>query len=182
MVIRTEPAAGTSVTAETTVTIFVSKGREPKEIAMPNLLGKTEADATAALLKVGLVVGEITPIESTYPVGQVVFQEIPAKSMVLEGTVINLQISKGSGMAIVPDLLGKTEAEAVALLNSADLRKGSVTPVYSSKPAGTIVTQNVVAGTEVDKNTAISFSISLGVDPGTDTDSNSGTGTPTDPN
>ena len=182
MVIRTEPAAGTSVTAETTVTIFVSKGREPKEIAMPNLLGKTEADATAALLKVGLVVGEITPIESTYPVGQVVFQEIPAKSMVLEGTVINLQISKGSGMAIVPDLLGKTEAEAVALLNSADLRKGSVTLVYSSKPAGTIVTQNVVAGTEVDKNTAISFSISLGVDPGTDTDSNSGTGTPTDPN
>ena len=182
MVIRTEPAAGTSVTAETTVTIFVSKGREPKEIAMPNLLGKTEADATAALLKVGLVVGEITPIESTYPVGQVVFQEIPAKSMVLEGTVINLQISKGSGMAIVPDLLGKTEAEAVALLNSADLRKGSVTPVYSSKPAGTIVTQNVVAGTEVDKNTAISFSISLGVDPGTDTDSNSGTGTPTDSN
>ena len=179
MVIRTEPAAGTSVTAETTVTIFVSKGREPKEIAMPNLLGKTEADATAALLKVGLIVGEITPIESTYPVGQVVFQEIPAKSMVLEGTVINLQISKGSGMAIVPDLLGKTEAEAVALLNSADLRKGSVTPVYSSKPAGTIVTQNVVAGTEVDKNTAISFSISLGVDPGTDTDSNSGTGTPT---
>ena len=182
MVIRTEPAAGTSVTAETTVTIFVSKGREPKEIAMPNLLGKTEADATAALLKVGLVVGEITPIESTYPVGQVVFQEIPAKSMVLEGTVINLQISKGSGMAIVPDLLGKTEAEAVALLNSADLRKGSVTLVYSSKPAGTIVTQNVVDGTEVDKNTAISFSISLGVDPGTDTDSNSGTGTPTDPN
>ena len=182
MVIRTEPAAGTSVTAETTVTIFVSKGREPKEIAMPNLLGKTEADATAAPLKGGLVVGEITPIESTYPVGQVVFQEIPAKSMVLEGTVINLQISKGSGMAIVPDLLGKTEAEAVALLNSADLRKGSVTPVYSSKPAGTIVTQNVVAGTEVDKNTAISFSISLGVDPGTDTDSNSGTGTPTDPN
>lgn len=182
MVIRTEPAAGTSVTVETTVTIFVSKGREPKEIEMPNLLGKTEADATAALLKVGLIVGEITPIESTYPVGQVVFQEIPAKSMVLEGTVINLQISKGSGMAIVPDLLGKTEAEAVALLNSADLRKGSVTPVYSSKPAGTIVTQNVVAGTEVDKNTAISFSISLGVDPGTDTDSNSGTGTPTDPN
>ena len=182
MVIRTEPAAGTSVTAETTVTIFVSKGREPKEIAMPNLLGKTEADATAALLKVGLVVGEITPIESPYPVGQVVFQEIPAKSMVLEGTVINLQISKGSGMAIVPDLLGKTEAEAVALLNSADLRKGSVTPVYSSKPAGTIVTQNVVAGTEVDKNTAISFSISLGVDPGTDTDSNSSTGTPTDSN
>ena len=182
MVIRTEPAAGTSVTAETTVTIFVSKGREPKEIAMPNLLGKTEADATAALLKVGLIVGEITPIESTYPVGQVVFQEIPAKSMVLEGTVINLQISKGSGMAIVPDLLGKTEAEAVALLNSADLRKGSVTPVYSSKPAGTIVTQNVVAGTEVDKNTAISFSISLGVEPGTDTDSNSGTGTPTDSN
>ncbi len=183
MVIRTEPGVGTSVTSETTVTIFVSKGREPKEVAVPNLLGKTEAEATAALLKAGLEIGEITPIESTYPVGQVVFQEIPAKSMVLEGTVINIQISKGSGMAIVPDLLGKTEAEAIALLNSADLRKGSVTPVYSSKPAGTIVTQNVVAGTEVDKNTAISFSISLGVESGTgtDPDPDSGTGAPTDP-
>ncbi len=148
---------------------------------MPSLIGKTEAEAVALLTNVGLEIGDVVTVESTYPAGQVIFQEIPANSMVLEGTTINIQISKGSGMAIVPDLLGKTEAEAIALLNSAELRKGSVTPVYSSKPAGTIVTQSVAANTEVDKNTAISFSISLGVESGSDTDTDSGTGTPTDP-
>ena len=194
MVIRTEPAAGTSVTADTTVTIFISKGLEPIEVLVPNLIGMTEIEAFDALQLLGLELGDVVVVESTYPVGQIIFQEIPASSMVLEGTAINVQVSKGSGMAVVPDLLGKTEAEALALLNSAELRKGSVTPVYSSKPAGTIVTQSVVAGTEVDKNTAISFSVSLGVesgggtdpgtdiDPGTDTDPGINGGTDSDPN
>lgn len=176
-VIRTEPEAGTAVTADTTVTIFVSKGRELLEVTVPNVIGMTENEAIQTFLNAGLVVGDIVPVESVYPVGQVVFQEIPADSLVLEETPINIQISKGSEQALVPDLLGKTEAEAMALLSGCELR-GVVTKIYSNQPAGTVVTQGVVAGTPVDKNSVISFTVSLGLSvdssDGSDTSNDSG--------
>ncbi len=180
LVIRTEPEAGTSVTADDTVTIFVSKGPELKEVPVPYVVGMQESVAIQTLLDAGLVVGDIVPVESIYPVGEVVFQEIPADALVMEGTPVNIQVSKGSGQAIVPYLIGKTEAEARALLADAELRVGTVTPIYdSNQPAGTVIKQSLDAGTSVDKNTAISFSISLGIDSsfGTDTPSDPGTET-----
>ena len=180
LVIRTDPEAGTAVTADSTVTIFVSKGRELKEVSVPYLIGMQENVAIQTLLDAGLVVGDITPVESIFPVGEVVFQEIPAFSMVMEGTPVNIQVSKGSGKAIVPDLLGKTEAEALQLLAEAELRKGSITEIYSNKPAGTVVMQSVTAGTAVDKNSTVSFSISLGIDTPTDSDTDSDTDSGTD--
>ena len=161
LVIRTEPEAGTSVTAETTVTIFVSKGRELLQVVVPNVIGMTESEAIDAFLSVGLLIGDIVPVESAYPVGQVIFQEIPADSLVLEDTAINIQISKGSEQTLVPDLFGKTEAEALDLLKKAELR-GTVTEIYSAEPIGTVVTQKVAAGTPVNKNTIISFAVSIG--------------------
>lgn len=174
LVIRTEPAAGTSVTAESPVTIFVSKGRELKEVPVPNVIGMSENEAIQEFIAAGLVVGDIVPVESSFPIGEVVFQEIPAESLVMEETPINIQVSKGLGMAVVPDLLGKTEAEAIALLTNAELRY-AITKVYSNKPAGTVVTQSIAAETEVDKNTSVSFSISLGAQ------NSSGTTSPSNP-
>ena len=162
MVIRTEPGVGTAVTADTTVIIFVSKGPELKQIPVPNLIGMEEAVAIQALLDAGLVVGDIRLVESIYPVGQVVYQEIPADALVMEGTAINIQVSEGDGMAVVPSLIGQTEADAILLLEQAGLRKGAVNREYSSEPAGTVIRQGVAADTDVDKNTAISFTVSMG--------------------
>lgn len=60
-VIRTEPAGGEEVKKDSEVIIFVSKGTELKTVKVPNLVGKTEAEAEKILSDSNLVLGKILP-------------------------------------------------------------------------------------------------------------------------
>jgi serine/threonine-protein kinase len=60
-VIRTEPAAGEQVKENTEITIIVSKGTEMKQATVPNLIGKTEAEAKKALSDAKLKLGKVLP-------------------------------------------------------------------------------------------------------------------------
>ena len=54
-VISSDPVAGTEVEEGSTVKIIISNGKETKKIAVPNLKGRSEADAAAKLQEVNLV-------------------------------------------------------------------------------------------------------------------------------
>ena len=64
-VIRTEPAAGEQVKEGTEITIIVSKGTEMKPATVPNLIGKTEAEAQKALSDAKLKLGKVLPEGTT---------------------------------------------------------------------------------------------------------------------
>ena len=49
MVIRTDPAAGTEIEPGTSLTIYVSKGKETQKVEVPSLYGMTEEQARQAL-------------------------------------------------------------------------------------------------------------------------------------
>lgn len=93
-VIRTMPGAGTTVSAGESIIVVISDGKELKDIPMPDLMGKTEAEARDLLKASGLECGIVTPIDSTKKDGTVIFQAFPAGSTVKEGTVVDLQISR----------------------------------------------------------------------------------------
>lgn len=93
-VIRTMPEAGTTVSAGDSIVVVISDGKELKDVPVPDVMGKTEADARALLTAAGLECGIVTPIDSTKPDGTVIFQSLPAKSTVKEGTAVDLQISR----------------------------------------------------------------------------------------
>lgn len=93
-VIRTTPAKGEQLSENATVTLVISKGKELKNVQVPNIIGKTQADAKKAIESAGLKVGEVTVVESKEPDGQVIFQTIPAGSTVQEQTVVDFQVSK----------------------------------------------------------------------------------------
>ncbi|NNF09418.1 MAG: PASTA domain-containing protein, partial [Acidimicrobiia bacterium] len=94
-VIRTEPGALEIIPKNTVVTLIVSLGVEP--VAVPSLIGNTEAEARNALAALGLnmVLGE--PIEVTADSGQegiVLAQGTPANVLVEPGTTITVQIGE----------------------------------------------------------------------------------------
>ncbi|PYG87386.1 serine/threonine-protein kinase [Ruminiclostridium sufflavum DSM 19573] len=60
-VIRTEPATGNEVKVGSEVVIYVSKGAQLKTVKVPNLVGKTEAEAEKLLSDSKLVIGKILP-------------------------------------------------------------------------------------------------------------------------
>lgn len=109
-VISTSPAAGSPLEAGDTVVLTVSKGKKPVPVKVPDLLGKTEADARSALTSVGLVCSQTVYIESEKAAGLVVFQTIPANSEVESGTIVDIYVSKGP--AAKPQPGGGKEPEA----------------------------------------------------------------------
>lgn len=91
-----EPEDGRTVSAGDKVTIFVSQGRDVSGMVLvPNLLGMTEQDASAALLRVGLEPGDsiITDTSGRYAPGTVIRQSIEKGEYVDEGTEVNLELS-----------------------------------------------------------------------------------------
>ena len=102
MVIRTDPAAGTEIEPGTSLTIYVSKGKETKKVEVPSLYGMTEEQARQALADRGLSLGSADPVANSAAAGTVVWQSTSAGNEVDEGTSINVQISTGPSQS-TPD-------------------------------------------------------------------------------
>ena len=95
MVIRTTPAAGSTVKEGDSITVYYSLGEEVTERSMPRLIGLTEADARNAISNMGLNLGAVTEDYSDQPEGSVCYQSIPENSPVKEGDTVNIVISLG---------------------------------------------------------------------------------------
>jgi serine/threonine-protein kinase len=147
-VIRTDPAAGTSVSENTTITVFISTGKS--QIEMPELKGMTEIMATDLLGQSKLVLGEILQgHSSTVPQGQVIESDPAAGTMVAEGAVVNLTIS--DGLVVVPDVRNYSISEAKSLLTAADVALmveiGTLDACETDPQGTTVVDQSILPGT-----------------------------------
>ena len=94
-VISTNPSAGESLPAGSTVYITISGGPEIEPIMMPNLVGLTQESAIARLESFNLTLGTISPVESELPEGTIIWQSVPAYTEVEEHTKVYLQVSIG---------------------------------------------------------------------------------------
>jgi serine/threonine-protein kinase len=94
-VIRTDPLALTIIAKNDVVKLIVSLGVQP--VAVPSLVGNTEAEARNALAALGLNLALGVPIEVTAESGQegiVLVQQTPANVLVEPGTTITVQIGE----------------------------------------------------------------------------------------
>jgi len=98
VVITTNPAPGQNVAVGSTVEIIVSTGK----VAVPQLVGLTQAEAEAALKNVGLV-PSIREVENTQvPAGKVTGQSDPADAPVEQGKTITVTVAKAPPPPPVP--------------------------------------------------------------------------------
>ena len=65
-IIRTSPAAGSTVAKGDKVSLVISQGAESNLAKMPGVIGKSEADAIAAIVNAGLTHGATNYIEGNY--------------------------------------------------------------------------------------------------------------------
>ena len=92
-VLRTDPVAGTELTAGDTVTLTVSKGPEVVLVDMPELMGCSESEALTRLEAAGLNWEPVTYEEYDGAPGQVIYQSVEAHTQVEKGTTIAFTIS-----------------------------------------------------------------------------------------
>ena len=116
VVISTNPAAGDTALKGANVEITVSSG--PAEVAVPSLLGLTEAQAKDALTTAGLTLGTITPGGSpTVPLGQVIQSTPQVGTYAASGSTVDLIISNGK--VDVPDVTSMNIIQAKNQLSGA---------------------------------------------------------------
>jgi beta-lactam-binding protein with PASTA domain len=174
-VLRQTPAAGTRAEKGATVLLTISKGGQT--VAVPRVVGLTEALATAKLDGLGFRTS-VSRVASTKPSGLVVSQE-PAQGMkAAKGSVVGINVSQGpptttetgtttttttpkTGGLAVPKVVGMSQREALARLDRAGLRVDSF-PVASSRPRGLVVSQRPAGGTRAPPRTVVRISVALG--------------------
>jgi beta-lactam-binding protein with PASTA domain len=91
-VIAQKPAAGTLAKPGSKVALDVAKSKT--SVAVPNLVGQSVQDASAALKQAGLT-GRSFYVPSSQPKDQVVAQRPPADTKAASGSTVRVNVSKG---------------------------------------------------------------------------------------
>jgi beta-lactam-binding protein with PASTA domain len=158
-VISTDPTAGTLVQVGSTVTVFVSSG--PAPVRVPDVTGQSQANAEAALMSEGLLVGTVTQQVSTQTPGTVLSSSPRGASSVPPGAKVNLTVAQAPQEVPVPDLVGKTVAQASAALGSAGLVPRTVNEPAEPPLVGTVLKQSPAAGAHARKGATVTITVGV---------------------
>lgn len=158
-VISQTPAAGTEVGAGSTVDLLVSTG--PAIVTVPAVVGQSQANAEAAIISAGLTVGNISTTNSdTVAAGDVISQSPAGGTDVTEGTSVDLVVSSGPALVVVPNVVRISYSTAVAAITNAGLTVGNVSTVTTRRSCGTVRSQSPAGGNSVQAGTAIDLVVS----------------------
>lgn len=140
---------------------------KPKNVEVPNLVGKNISVAKRMLLEAGLHVVVSDSVWSETARIETVLEQSPEPGTMtkIEGTVY-LTICKGSQVVVVPGLIGLSYEEAFASLRSSGLRAAVADSTYNqSYPVNTVIRTSPPHGARVEKNTMVRLSLSRGPEP-----------------
>ncbi|HEM6509575.1 Stk1 family PASTA domain-containing Ser/Thr kinase [Streptococcus suis] len=178
LVIKTNPEANSSAEKGAKITLYVSKGVAPQVV--PNVVGKSQENATQVLQTAGFSVGTITQeYSSSVTAGQVISTDPVAHTELAKGSIINLVISKGKEL-IMPDLTSRnyTYSQARSQLqalgvNAENIEKQEDRSYYSTT-SDIVIGQYPAAGATIDGTVTLYVSVAS-----TRTSSDSSTGSST---
>lgn len=135
----------------------------PPPITTPNVIGRTESSARTTLTNAGF--GTVTTTFNTSGATSlnnlIVFNQLPAaNTLVADGS--SASISVYDYRLVVPNLSGRTQSEAIALINNAGFSLYTSTLSTTSATLAnnlTVRTQSPSAGSTLNVNNSISFTL-----------------------
>ncbi len=134
---------------------------ESRPIAVPNVVGLTEAQATAQLEGLGFEVEREEGPSTEHDEGRVAEQSPREGTELARGETVTITISTGPPEVEVPRVIGMTFEEAVSTLENLGLRARR-TNVFSERPAGEVVRQDPPAGELVIEGSIVRLRVSQG--------------------
>jgi serine/threonine protein kinase len=161
LVVSQQPEANETVEKNSTIEVTLSSGKG--SIDVPNVVGKSEADAVAAL-GTTFNCNKSYAYNSDVQEGYVISQSPESGTQGKEGDTVTLVISQGEELVTVPDVTTtyKSEEQAKALLSDFNV---NVTTKYSQTAEGIVIGQSIDVGKQVAKGTSITITVSLGEEP-----------------
>jgi len=161
---RQSPPGGTKMAEGETVDVWVSGGSQTVEL--PDFRGWDEGDVADWLRENGLEGDRKTGRSDSVSDGRVYRQDPAAGEVVERGSTVVFWVSTGDPKAVVPDLVGMTQADAIAALTEAGLAVGEVTTQASAEiEAGRVMAQDPPADTKVERGSTVAIVLSTGPEP-----------------
>ena len=155
---------GTKLPEGTKVQVYVSTGIKVIPIEIPDVSKKTEKEALTELINAGFAKKNITiktENHDTIEEEQVTRTEPAAGEIGNKDSEITLYVSAGVGKTTMPQLVGKSKADAELALQAAGL-KGEIEEVNNDASPGQVIEQSVEEGTELNRGTTVKYMVSIG--------------------
>lgn len=133
-------------------------------LKVPDIVNRDREEAISMIQDAGFTYSiEQAPSDSITK-GYVISTEPVAGAAADEGSEIKIIISTGpqAVMTKVPQLKGLSKQAAIDKIESSNLSIGTISTADSDLDAGTVIDQNIAAGTQVEEHTKISITISSG--------------------
>src|SRR5207248_426137 len=127
-------------------------------VDVPFVTGLSLTRATRALTRRGLTEDSVVKASASVPKGDVISSSPADGTTVRKGSRVHLVVSGGPVQVKVPDVTNADTAAAHSELRNAGLTFTD-NQVTSSQPKGTVIAQNPVGGSTVDKGTSVTLTI-----------------------
>lgn len=130
-------------------------------VAVPNLIGKAQADAESQLRGIGLTSTVELKDNADVEPGKVFAQTPVGGNKVASGTQVVLTVSKGKTANPMPQVIGLQVADAEAQLRGVYQLDVALMPdPKSTRPEGEVLTQSVVSGATVPVGSKVTLTYS----------------------
>jgi serine/threonine-protein kinase len=151
---------GTTVPPATTVTVSRVTAPTPARVKLASLVGIPASTAVRRTRDAGFQ-PVVRSVFSTKPRGVVAAQKPAPGTLLAKGGSVTLSVSKGQPAKPVPDVVGQSASQAVALLKAAGFSATTV-GVPSSETKGNVVAQRPAAGGKAQPGTKVRLNVSVG--------------------
>lgn len=140
---------------------YINSGQFTK---VPNLLGKTEAQAREQLSAAGLGVKAVDrKFSDSFDRGTVMNTDPPGGKRIRGNGAVTITLSRGPQVVAVPNLKGRPLEEAKTELANAGLAPGMVTQAFSQDVAqGSVISTDPAGGEKRAPDTAVALVVSKG--------------------
>ncbi len=165
-IIQQDYEKGDTIYKDDSVKVSISLGSDKVEV--PNVVGKTSEEASEEFSKLPFDVKEVYVYDELNPIDEIVDQFPDGGTKLSVGDEVTLYISRGEEdkMVVTPNVVGKSEGDAIASIKSRGLVLGETINSYSDTvEEGIVMSQTISPGEEVPPNTSMNIVVSLGVDP-----------------
>lgn len=147
------------------LTVGISNATRPKDVGIPNLVGKTVDEAKDILKQNKLnYVEESQEYSADVPEGQIISQNPPYVEgrRIKEKTDVKVVISKGTETTTIPKLKGLTKEEAQEAADDAKIKLDFQEETSKTVEAGVIIKQEKSEGDTVTVGDTVKVYISVG--------------------
>ena len=160
-VISQFPVPGTRLHAKSTVEVTISLGPEP--VVVPDLSTLDVAQATSELRSARLRLGKVARRTSPSVPDGIIISWTPRGHSVLPGTAINLVVSKGKPMSVVPPVGPGTSYVALeTVLKALHFNVVEVTTYSNDVPTGDVVSVRPPSGDREVVGSTVTVTVSVG--------------------